>query len=80
MACEDASRFGYHRAAAVDDEQQDSRIVERTRSRMARHDLGCSPGSEREDGHEPQEAMRTAGRPADADSGNGGRDKEQRGG
>ncbi len=72
--------FGHYRAAAVDDEEQDGRVVERARCCRVRRDLGCSPGGEGEDGHEPQEAVPTLGRSADADGGDGGGDKEQRGG
>jgi hypothetical protein len=76
----DGSCFGHHRASGVDDEEQDSRIVERARCCRVRYELGCSPCGEGEDGHEPQDAVPTVGRSADADSGNGCRDKEQRGG
>jgi hypothetical protein len=80
MSSEDRSCLGYRRVAAIDDEQQDGRVVEPARCCRAGHDLRCTPGNKGEDGHEPQEAMRTAGRPADTDGGNGGRDEEQRGG
>jgi hypothetical protein len=33
-----------------------------------RHELGCSPGGEGEDGHEPQEGVTTVGLCADAGS------------
>ena len=77
---QDGSCLSYHCAAAVDDEEQDGRVVERARCSRVRHDLSCSPGCEGEDGHEPQEAVPTVGRSADADRGDGGGDKEQRGG
>jgi hypothetical protein len=80
VSSQDGSRFGHHRATAVDDEEQNSRVVERTRCCRVRRDLGCSPGGEGEDSHEPQEAVPTVGRSAEADGGNGGGDKEQRGG
>jgi hypothetical protein len=77
---QDGPRFGYHRVAAVDDEQQDGHIVEPARDCGVRHELTGSPGGEREDGHQPQEAVPTLGRPADADGSDGGGDKEQGGG
>jgi hypothetical protein len=80
VSSQDGSRFGHHRATAVDDEEQDGRVVERARYCRVRRDLGCSPGGEGEDSHEPQQAVPAVGRSADADGGDGGGDKEQRGG
>jgi hypothetical protein len=80
VSSQDGSCFGHHRVAAVDDEEQDRRVVERARCCRVWRDLGCSPGSEYQDGHEPQEAVPAVGRSADADGGNGGRDNEQRDG
>jgi hypothetical protein len=73
------SRFGDHRAAAIDDEQQDGRVVECARRCWVGRELGCSPGGEGENGDEPQERVAPLGRSADADGGDGARDEEQRG-
>jgi hypothetical protein len=80
VSSEDGPCFCHHRAAAVDDEEQDGRVVERARCSRVRHDLRCSPGRECKDGHEAQEVVPTVGWSGDADSGNGGSDEEQRGG
>jgi hypothetical protein len=80
LSGKDRSCFGHHRAPAVDDEKQDGRVVEGARCCGVGHELGCSPGGEGEDGHEPQDAVPTVERSTNADSGDGSGDKEQRGG
>jgi hypothetical protein len=77
---QDGSCFGIHRAAAVDYEQQDGRVVECGGCRRVGHDLASSPGGEGEDGRQPQQAVPAVARPGDADGGDGSGDQEQRGG